>query len=104
MEKALEALLSVAQRNIPANASDDTVEKLTASALDKSAIVDAQTDLANAMYQYCLNLGITQATVNKAYLPTGFYELLPAAYSSSSAPTLTPVAPVPQDSGGGETD
>jgi len=97
LENAVEALLAVAQRSIPADASDDTVEKLTASSLDKSAIENAQIDVANAMYAYCVKLGITQADADKRTLPVGFYELLPAAGSAYNGPALTPAPTLPPD-------
>ncbi len=94
LKGAMEALLLVAQRNIPANAGEDTIEKLTASPLDKTSIEQAQYDLANAMYTFCVARNITQAQVDKKKLPGGFYELLPPGAAVSQAPLASP-SPTP---------
>ena len=91
VEAAMAELLLVAQRDIPTNAGDETIEKLTADSLDKKAIEQAQFKLADVMYAYCLTRNITQAEVDKKLLPESFFELLPEG-------TLTPLPSTPQPS------
>ncbi len=94
VEAAMAELLQVAERNIPADAGEETVEKLTASSLDKKAIEQAQFKLADAMYTYCIMRNITQAQVDKKMLPEAFYELLPAGVTTQQpvSPSQTPPA------------
>ncbi len=79
LKAMLEVVLEVAQRSIPANASEQTIEKLTASQLDRGSILTAKLNLAKAMYTLCFNHGITQLDVNRRLLPDVFYKALPAA-------------------------
>ncbi len=103
VETAIAQLLEVAQRNIPANAGEETIEKLTASSLDKKAIEQAQIKLAEAMYTYCIMRNITQAQVDKKMLPEAFYELLPAGTGTpqpaSPQPSTTPPAGLDEQTG-----
>ena len=91
VEAAMAELLLVAQRDIPTNAGEEAIEKLTADSLDKKAIEQAQFKLADVMYAYCLTRNITQAEVDKKLLPESFFELLPES-------TLTPLPSTPQPS------
>lgn len=93
VKAAMAELLQVAERNIPADAGEETIEKLTASPLDKKAIEQAQYKLADAMYTYCIMHNITKAQVNKKMLPEAFYELLPEGEAAQQALVTSPAAP-----------
>ncbi len=96
VEAAMSELLMVAQRDIPANAGEKTIEKLTADSLDKKAIEQAQFKLADAMYAYCLTRNITQQQVDKKMLPESFYELLPVGTGTPASATPEPsITPLP---------
>ncbi|HPY36355.1 MAG TPA: LCP family protein [Clostridia bacterium] len=77
LRAALESVLEVAQRSIPVDASEQTIEKLTASQLDRHSILRAKLKLAEAMYRLCLSRGITKQAVKKSLLPPSFYKALP---------------------------
>ncbi len=95
LETAMSAVLAVAQRSIPADASEETIAKLTASSLDKASIEAAQTVLANVMYEFCQKFNITQGNVTKSALPPEFYKLLPVGVAAPAASSTASPAPTP---------
>ncbi len=103
VEAAMAELLGVAQRNIPADAGEETIEKLTASSLDKSAIEQAQLKLADAMYSFCIARNITQAQVDKKKLPEAFYALLPVGTATPEPAQPSAAPPILPDAAAGET-
>ncbi len=89
LRAAIDKLVEVSTRAVPANASQAQLDAAFAVSLDKKAIDAAQKQLLEEMVRFAAGRKLNRAQVQKKLLPAAFYNLLPEAPPAPASDTTS---------------